>query len=266
MADVLGGWSLGLAWFAVLAGVYTYRQVHDDVQPGLLACIAIGVLVIFGSWSIAEHLQTDLARYSLTRRDTVLTPRHWTDGGWRALPGRRTELSGDEEEHLPLQWAVDSSAIAHSLESAGWQPAPAWSARSALLWLSPHTSVAALPVLQKLSEGNSAELTFVKFDARRPMNRLVLRLWRSRYRLAIGTRADDVTNTPIWYGALYQEAFQQPWHLVTLETSTTWPDASTIARLLPAGMSTLTPTAIDGGAVRHAVLVLPAAPGAAPYP
>jgi len=176
LADVLGGWSLGLAWFAVLAGTYTYQQVGDDVHPKSLAFIVGGVLAIFGSWSIAEHLQTDLARYSPARRETMLTLNQWTDGGWRALPGRRTELSGDEEESLPLQWAADSTAIAHRLESAGWRVTPAWSAQSALKWLSPKTSVGALPVLPKLAQGEGNGLTFEKFDPHRPMTRLVLRL------------------------------------------------------------------------------------------
>lgn len=262
LADLLGGWSLGLAWFAVLAGTYTYQRVRDDVQPGFLACIAIGVLAVFGPWTNPERFHSDLARYAPRTHPTVLAVSQWTEGGWRALPGRRTELSGDEEESLPLQWAGDSGAIAYRLESAGWQPAPAWSARSALLWLSPQTSVAALPVLQRLSEGKSAELVLVKSDPRRPMNRLVLRLWRSHYRLAIGTKADGVTDSPIWYGALYQEAFQQPWHLVTLRTATTWPDAPVIPQLLPAGMPVLSPSAIEDGAVRRSVLVLPAAPEA----
>ncbi|WP_341315641.1 VTT domain-containing protein [Paraburkholderia sp. IMGN_8] len=264
LADVLGGWSLGLAWFAVLAGTYTYQRVRDDVRPKPLAFIVAAVLAIFGPWTNPEHLRSDLARYSPARHETVLTLSQWTDGGWRALPGRRLELSGDEEEYLPLQWAADSSAIAHSLESADWQPAPVWSARSSLLWLSPQTSVAALPVLQRLSEGNSAELAFVKSDPRRPMNRLVLRLWRSRYRLVTEGMAGTAPGNPIWYGALYQEAFQQPWHLVTLGAATTWPDASIIAQLLPAGMPMTSPSAIEDGAVRHAVLVLPAAPDAAP--
>ncbi len=55
------------------------------------------------------------------------------------------------------------------------------------------------------------------------MTRLVLRLWRSHYRFANGTRADGVADGPIWYGALYQEVFQQPWHFVTLGAITIWP-------------------------------------------
>jgi hypothetical protein len=183
----------------------------------------------------------------------VLTPRQWTEGEWRALPAQRSEISGDEEENFPLQWAASADAITHRLVAAGWQAPPAWSVRSTLLWLSPKTSVNALPVLPLLSEGKSSELTFVKFDPRRPMGRLVLRLWRSPYRLTTGTEIDE----PIWYGALYQEAFHQPWHLVTLGTTTSWPDAIVVPQLLPVGMHLLSRSTMQDGAVRRVVLVLP---------
>jgi membrane-associated phospholipid phosphatase len=253
LAGVLGGWSLGVAWFAVLAGAYAYRQVRDDIRAGVLACIAGGALVIFGSWTISAHLDTDLARYSVVTHETVLTPRQWTEGEWRALPTQRSEISGDEEENFPLQWAESDGTITHRLVAAGWQAPPAWSVRSTLLWLSPKTSVNALPVLPLLSEGKSSELTFVKFDPRRPMGRLVLRLWRSPYRLTTGTQTDE----PIWYGALYQEAFHQPWHLVTLGTTTSWPDAVVVPQLLPIGMHLLSRSTMQDETGRRVVLVLP---------
>ncbi|MDD1494070.1 MULTISPECIES: bifunctional DedA family/phosphatase PAP2 family protein [Burkholderia] len=258
LADVLGGWSLGLAWFAVLAGTYTYRQVHDDVQPGILAAIVIGLLAIFGPWTSHERFQADLARYAPATRPTIITQSQWTEGAWRELPERRTEISGDEEEPLPLQWAARSDVIEHRLEAAGWQTPAAWSARSSLLWLSPQTSVEALPVLPKLAQGENAGLTFVKFDPQRPMSRLVLRLWRSRYELMTGDTCGGMINPPIWYGALYQEVFHRPWQLVTIAT-VTWPDAPAIPGLLPAGMLLSSRSATEGGSLRHAVLGLPAA-------
>jgi membrane protein DedA with SNARE-associated domain/membrane-associated phospholipid phosphatase len=260
LADVLEGWSLGLAWFAVLAGVYLYRGVRDDVRPKRLPFIVGAVLAVFGSWSIAAYLEADLARYSPGTRETVLTPSQWTDGGWRALPARRTELSGDEEEYFPLQWADGSDAFRDRLESAGWRAAPAWTAQSALLWLSPKTSVDALPVLPKLAQGESSELAFEKFDPGQPMNRLVLRLWRSHYRLAAGSIAGNPASVPIWYGALYQEAFHRPWQLVTIGITTSWPDASAVASRLPADLRALNRSTMQGGSVRRVVLVLPSVP------
>jgi len=253
LAGVLGGWSLGLAWFAALAGAYTYQQVYDDIRPKRVACFASGALLIFGPWTIFEHLQTDLVRYSPVAHEGMFTLSQWTDKDWRALPARRSEISGDEEESFPLQWAAAAGGITRRLEAAGWQVAPAWSAKSTLLWLSPKTSVDALPVLPKLAEGESAELAFVKFNSRAPMTRSVLRLWRSHYRLTTGSDVD----VPIWYGAIYQEAFQRPWHLVTLGTTTNWPDAAVISRLLPVGMQMLSRSAMQEQTVRQAVLVLP---------
>ena len=85
------------------------------------------------------------------------------------------------------------------------------------------------------------------------MDRLVLRLWRSPYRLTTGTQTDE----PIWYGALYQEAFHQPWHLVTLGTTTSWPDAVVAPQLLPIGMHLLSRSTMQDETVRRVVLVLP---------
>jgi hypothetical protein len=117
-----------------------------------------------------------------------------------------------------------------------------------------------LPVLPKFADGTNAQLTFVKFDAQRSMTRWVVRLWRSRYRVMTGSDA----GIPVWYGALYQEAFSQPWHLVTLGTTTNWPDPSGISPLLPAGLRTLS-LSIDAGSVRHALLVLPTVSAASPH-
>lgn len=259
LADMLAGWGLGLAWFALLAGVYTHWQVDDDVQPVRLACLVAAVLAVFGPWTNPGHLQTTLDRYRPSARETVLTLKQWTDGGWRALPARRAELSGDQEEALALQWIDDSGAIAHRLEAAGWQVAPAWSMQSALLWLSPGTSVAALPVLPKLSAGRGTTLTFVKFDPNRPKERLVLRLWRSAYRLTSGGAFGGPGDVPVWYGALYPETFRQPWRLLTVGAATAPPDAAAIPGLLPAGWQTLPLDAVENGRTRHVVLVLPAA-------
>lgn len=253
LAGVLGGWSLGLAWFAALAGACTYQQVYDEIRPKTLACIASGALLIFGSWAIFENLQADLIRYSPVAHEAMFTLSQWTDEGWRALPARRSEISGDEEEHFPLQWVAPADAIAHRLEAARWQVAPAWSTKSTLLWLSPKTSMDVLPVLPKLADGENAELIFVKFDSRHPMARSVLRLWRSRYQLTTGTNVDE----PIWYGAFYQEAFQRPWHLVTLATTANWPDAAMVTGLLPVDMQLLRRSAIQDGTERQVVLVLP---------
>ncbi|NIE56855.1 MULTISPECIES: bifunctional DedA family/phosphatase PAP2 family protein [unclassified Burkholderia] len=212
LADILAGWGLGLAWFAALAGIHTHWTVRDDVRPGLLVCIVAGTLAIYGAWVDIDADRADLERSRPVAHETTLTLRQWMDGGWRSLPVRRIDLSGDREEALSLQWADDAISISKQLEASGWRSAPAWSTQSALLWLTPHVSVGALPVLPKLSNGYGAALTFVKFDPAQPLSRTVLRLWRSEYEVA----TDRAGRVPVWYGAQYPELFRQPWQLLTV--------------------------------------------------
>jgi membrane protein DedA with SNARE-associated domain/membrane-associated phospholipid phosphatase len=212
LADVLAGWALGLAGFAALAGMHTLWNVREDVRPAVLACVVTGTLAVYGAWANVGGVDSGLDRTGPAARSTALTIRQWAEGGWRALPATRIDLSGDREEALPLQWADPPDTVALRLAATGWRRAPAWSVQSALLWLTPRASVGALPVLPRLSNGQDAALTFVRVDPARPSNRSVLRLWRSDYDVATGGAA----RVPVWYGALYPETFRRPWRLVTV--------------------------------------------------
>ncbi|KVS20317.1 hypothetical protein WK34_04100 [Burkholderia vietnamiensis] len=225
-----------------------------DSWPGLLAGIAAATLAIYGAWATLDVGNIEHDRGRPIVHETTLTLRQWLDGGWRSLPVRRIDLSGDREEALRLQWADDSAAVSTRLEAAGWRPAPAWSAQSALLWLTSGLSVGTLPVLPRLSNGYGAELTFVKVDPTQPLDRMVLRLWQSNYQVTtIG--ADRV---PVWYGTLYTEIFRPPGRLLTFGSATRLPDAVTLPSVLPLGSRTLSFADGESAATRHVVLVLPA--------
>jgi hypothetical protein len=73
----------------------------------------------------------------------------------------------------------------------------------------PHAQQADLPVLPRFDRGNRSELAFVRWDAARPDEREVLRLWRSDLQVhAVGAAAHKL---PVWYGAVYRET--RPRHL-----------------------------------------------------
>ncbi len=254
LSDVIGGWSLGLTWIAIIALVYTHRRVSEGVKAKTVGGLAMVAFLASGTWVMIQDFRAELARYAPAVNVRFFTPDRWSDTGWQQLPRRRAEMGGDEAEPFPLQWAESRVAIQGTLVRAGWQPAPAWSARSALLWLSPQTPIAELPVLPKFAGGESSELAFIAPDPKLPATRTVLRLWRSHY---LWVNPANASNEPIWYGALYQETFQRPGHLVTIGITSGFPDAAAIAHSLPAGLKTLIRPMAQAGATQQVLLVLP---------
>ena len=241
LSGLLGGWSLGLAWFAMLAGAYSYWRVREHVQPrGALVAVLV-VLATTGVWTVPAQWQLDRAARPHVGDVVAMTVDQWLRGGWQRVPTRRSEIGGDREEYLPLQWCATSDTLDRHLSLAGWQRATPWSPATTLRWLLPQAPADALPVLPRYTHGQSTRRVFVRVDPAHPDSRLVLRLWRYPYVLqdALGTR-------PLWYGALYRETLHRPARLMTIVRTTTVDDAATIAQALkieptieqpPAGMS-----------------------------
>ncbi|WP_175717489.1 LssY C-terminal domain-containing protein [Burkholderia anthina] len=240
LSGLLGGWSLGLAWFALLAGAYAYWQVREHVQPrGALVAVLV-VLATAGVWTVPAQWQLDRAARPHVGDVVAMTVDQWMRGGWQRVPMRRTEIGGDREEYLPLQWCATSDTLDRHLSLAGWQRATPWSPATALRWLLPQAPAETLPVLPRYTHGESTRRVFVRVDPAQPDSRLVLRLWRYPYVLqdALGMR-------PLWYGALYRETLHRPARLMTIVRTTTIDDPATIAQALaieptiahpPAGM------------------------------
>lgn len=254
LSDVLAGWSLGLAWIVLMAIVYTRQQVTEDLHPRVLGALAMVALLAGATWTMHQQFSAALTSYTPAAQVRMVTLDQWIGTAWRQLPLQRTEISGDNEEFFALQWADSATVLQGRLALAGWQPAPAWSIRSALLWLAPNTEVKDLPVLPKYDQGKGSELAFVALDPGRPMTRMIMRLWRSDYLLADPEHQDNV---PIWYGALYQEKLQRPWHLFMLGSTANVPDAIDISHLLPADIRTVAPPITQNGPSRQSILVLP---------
>lgn len=212
-SDVAAGLSMGLAWVALAAMAYSRRPSDENLHPLGLGLAAALALLVFGPLNMANHFSSDLARYARQTPAQTFSPSQWLDAGWRELPRQRMEIGGEKEEPLPLQWADSASSLPGHVAAAGWLEAPAWSAQTALLWLTADAPLKALPVLPKYHQGNKSELAFVAFDPARPMQRQILRLWRSAY--SVRNPVSQALE-PIWYGALYTEVFKRPGHFFTL--------------------------------------------------
>ncbi|AOK18821.1 cytochrome O ubiquinol oxidase [Burkholderia cepacia] len=254
LSGLLGGWSLGLAWFALLAGAYAYWRVREHVQPrGALVAVSV-VLATAGVWTIPAAWRADRVQHAHARV-VAMTVDQWLRGGWQRVPVRRTEIGGDREEYLPLQWSATSDTLDRHLAQAGWQRATPWSPATALRWLLPQAPAETLPVLPRYSQGVDTRRVFVRVDPGQPDSRLVLRLWRYPYVLqdALGMR-------PLWYGALYRETLHRPARLMTIVSSATINGAADIAQALAVDAKIVHPPAGASSAPADVLLVWMAMP------
>lgn len=202
LSDVLGGMSLGSAWVAFVAMVYTQRHVRENLAPRALTLTVAATLIVLGGAWIHWRAADDLHRYVAPVQRRLMPEGSWLDSGWQQLPAQRLELAGDTKEPFQLQWACSEEGIASELNASGWQEAPAWSLQAALGSLAPHAAIQDLPVLPRFDRGDRSRLLFVRWSAQRPEEREVLRLWRSEFDLETPAAA----RRPIWYGAVYRES------------------------------------------------------------
>jgi len=211
LSDVLGGFSLGLAWIALLAMVYTHYRVHESLLPDRLGVLAAAALLLYAPWYVGIHLTTAELRYAPQKAVAIFSADQWADSGWQRLPQHRHEIGGEQEEALPVHWIGKAAGIAHDLGLAGWHEAPDWSMQTALSWLTPGMAPANLPVLPKFNRGAGSDLAFVCAEPGRLNARFVLRLWRSDF----AVQNAGAEPKPVWYGALYRENFKRPLGLLT---------------------------------------------------
>lgn len=212
VSDVLASLSLGTAWVALLSIAYTHH-VHSERLPSRwLAIVALGTLTLAGAFHVSGHHAADLARFA--PRDNVASTAlpKWRDGGWQRLPAHRSEIGGDPEEPMTVQWAAAPGQIAAALAAGGWQSPPRWKSKAALLWLLPSSVIADLPVLAKFHHGEPQQLTFEKvLDKDR---RLVIRLWPTEFVVESGEE-----KRALWTGMVTLERLGHPGRLVTAATT-----------------------------------------------
>ena len=210
LSDVLASLSLGTAWLALLGIAYT-RHVHAERVPSrALGLTALGAVTVAGALQVWTHHGADVARYAPPpRASTALLP-DWRGAGWLRLPAHRTEIDGEADEPMALQWAAPAERITAVLAAAGWRVPPAWTSSAALLWLLPSTPIGQLPVLAKFHQGEPPQLGFEKVIDDR--HRLVIRLWAAAGRVDVAGGAAR----PLWVGMATLERSEHPAGLVTL--------------------------------------------------
>jgi undecaprenyl-diphosphatase len=210
LSDVLASLSLGTAWVALLSIAYLQHARTERLPARALATTATATLILAGTAVVLTQHAAGAARYTPPQPMAPSLLVDWQGDGWQRLPARRTDVDGDHEEPLSVQWAGTAQQILQSLEAAGWRRPPPWTLRTTLLWLLPSTTAAQLPVLSKFHQGVPATMSFEKELG--PSRRLVLRLWATSYEI----RATNDLPVAMWIGMVTLERLKHPADMATL--------------------------------------------------
>lgn len=210
LSDVLASLGLGTAWVALLSIAYMQHARSGQLPARALSFTALGTMVLAGTAVLVTHHAADTARYAPRPSTFSGLLADWQIDGWRRLPARRSEVDGDHEEPLSVQWAGMADQVALTLKAGGWHRPPRWALRTTLLWLLPSTTVEQLPVLAKLHQGVPPAMSFEReLD---PSLRLVIRLWPTSYQ--VGAASDRAV--ALWIGMVTLERLEHPAGMVTL--------------------------------------------------
>ena len=192
LSDVLAGWSLGLAWVALMGIAYRH---HPEPAPStrIFTPLAVSTLLLLTVFYSSQQLDKDLVFYRpLTTTPVSLSRNDWIDAGWKALPAYRDDLEARRMHPLNLQWSGDIQAIETHLKSRGWRAWKSADAGNLLDLFNSDAGIRELPVLPQLHQGESQQLLLIR-DLPEDSRLLALRLWKTEYR--IGNQ-----QSPLWVG------------------------------------------------------------------
>lgn len=189
LTDVLGSFTLGLAWVAALGLAYR-RHRGSETAWYRLGSVALGIFVVaFGLRSILSQ-GPEPAFHHRPLAATAITEADWRTRVWRILPRMRDDLRQAGHYPLNLQYAGRLVDLRGQLADQGWEPGPRLSWGTAIKLLSPSLPLAELPVIPHVHQGRHEALALVKQHSGN--GRLVLRLWPTGYRID--------GKTPLWTG------------------------------------------------------------------
>jgi len=192
LSDVLAGWSLGLAWVALMGIAYRHHPA-PPVSTKIFTPLAVSTLLLLTAFYSSQQLDKDLAFYRpLTTTPVSLNRISWIDGDWKALPAYRDDLEARRMHPLDLQWSGEIQAIETHLKSQGWRTRKSTDAHNMLVLFNGDAGIRELPVLPQMHQGEAQQLLLVR-DLADDSRLLALRLWKTEYRIA-----DQ--QYPLWVG------------------------------------------------------------------
>jgi membrane protein DedA with SNARE-associated domain/membrane-associated phospholipid phosphatase len=176
-SDVAAGLLFGTGATATLALVFRGEVVPRRATKALIAACA-AALAIVGGWHVESGFHQALALYAPQPEPAVALSQPWRDGGWKALPAYRVDLTGETEEPLLLQWHGSATALENELTKQGWLAGPAWSLAALNALVRSDTGAASMPVIPKFDDGRLQTLAMIRAgELAGEQGRFVLRAW-----------------------------------------------------------------------------------------
>ncbi len=190
LSDVLAA----LALSAIVVGAFGLALEAVParrVRPlGLMAFAGLAY-VIASVFHVSINEERELALHEATTTQRITSSDVWIATDWKSLPSRRIDLAGQPEEAFVAQWQGDLKALQRHLSAKGWKTYTKWRWRDGFQYLRTDAKIAELPPKPLLNEGLKAHLTAVHPSKEDPNERVVLRFYPSRMRLA-GDKTDEI--------------------------------------------------------------------------
>ena len=195
LSDVIGSAALGLVWISALGLAFHRHSRGARRWQGLTIVAGLSLVAGVSAASIGPATPA-LERYRPRPVVQDISVAQWRQRACAVLPRHREDLWRREDQRFDIAYAGSLADLAAALEPRGWQPAEMLRSDNLLKLLSPSLPLPELPLIPHVHEGSNEALALVKNVHARGsgVTRLVLRLWRTRCRIA--------PSTPVWVATL----------------------------------------------------------------
>lgn len=193
-SDVIGGWSLGAAWVALMGIAYRHHTAYP-VSLRVFAPLTLAILVMVTGLYSHQYSQRDALAYQpLPTASIELTRENWLNGGWQALPAFRSGLEQKRHQVLNLQWLGSRKEIETRMLELGWKQPVVAAPASIMDLFNNDAGINKLPILPQLNNGRRQDI-LLTHPSGQPDRIMVFRLWKTRYR-------ESGTQQLLWIGTL----------------------------------------------------------------
>lgn len=190
-SDVLAGILFGGSLVFTMAFLMHGRELRLPI--GALAGAVVATVLTVYPLHLHYGYATAKTQYARATTPIVLDRQQWIDTEWRRLPRFRHLLDGDAGEPILVQTDMPLPDILEDLQASGWQQLINSRLDELIGSVLPATGqLPAHPPRPLTNNGRSPLTTFVRPSDYSSKNRIVLRVWRSKFILQKQSRTSTI--------------------------------------------------------------------------